>query len=382
MVGRGPAGPCRQSRRPPPRPAQGGAAALAALALVFAACEPAAGHAAAAPAPPCEPTGEYTVGGSLDAVHGAVRVLVNGFPGWPAGDLDLVAMEAPGAGLGTPMTPALVSGRNDVAVEVVPAVRGPVGGGPVAGPARLRVWVCGPDGRVVPGTERGSDPALAAWRAELARRWPAWRAAEDSVLRADPALAADLAEALAADPGAAVMGRGPALDSARAWARANPVVVRTHFVRPSGPDGRPSDGEPSFDGVFRGGPVIGGTAADSARLRAYAVRLLALTAARDTAALVAELAPAVNGEFETHGSGTPYTRETWAEAARGGVVFADPEPYEAGDVELTSWSGGRVWELSRGPGEPLFASAWSGGGRSEMRAFVAEVGGRLRVVRR
>ena len=376
MVGRGPAGPCRQSRRPPPRPAQGGAAALAALALVFAACEPAAGHAASAPAPPCEPTGEYTVGGSLDAVHGAVRVLVNGFPGWPAGDLDLVAMEAPGAGLGTPMTPALVSGRNDVAVEVVPAVRGPVGGGPVAGPARLRVWVCGPDGRVVPGTERGSDPALAAWRAELARRWPAWRAAEDSVLRADPALAADLAEALAADPGAAVMGRGPALDSARAWARANPVVVRTHFVRPSGPDGRPSDGEPSFDGVFRGGPVIGGTAADSARLRAYAVRLLALTAARDTAALMSEFAPALADRFRyaLHGLDSA----AYYGLNRRAVVYADPEPYEAGDVELTSWAGGRVWGLGR-RGEPgLLQDAAT---ESYVEVFVAEVDGRLRVVR-
>ena len=363
--------------RPPPRPARVGAAALAALALARAACEPAAGHAASAPAPPCEPTGEYTVGGSLDAVHGAVRVLVNGFPGWPAGDLDLVAMEAPGAGLGTPMTPALVSGRNDVAVEVVPAVRGPVGGGPVAGPARLRVWVCGPDGRVVPGTERGSDPALAAWRAELARRWPAWRAAEDSVLRADPALAADLAEALAADPGAAVMGRGPALDSARAWARANPVVVRTHFVRPSGPDGRPSDGEPSFDGVFRGGPVIGGTAADSARLRAYAVRLLALTAARDTAALVAELAPAAERRYVVSATSEP--SEAWLARFRRSVVVSEPDlDWGASDVELTSWAGGRVWQLARRGARGRLLTSRTGTHRGPV--YVAEVDGRLRVV--
>ena len=270
--------------------------ALALVALTVSAC----GRGEAAPgdgAPGGDalgPSGEYEVVFEAVDLSGSYVLTANGFP---VERPPLTIRARPGQEFGAFLTPALVSGENRAAVEVVPSVRR-TSGGVAAGPVRLRLWVEGPDGSVVPGSARGvaaSDSAFGRWRAELERRWPGWVAAEDSALAADPALARALADSVGRDPRAGAYGVGPALDSARAWAAAHPVVVATAFVRPGG--ARPSDGAPSFDAVFRSAPVIRGTAADSARLRDYAVRLRDLTVARDTAALWDEFEPAFADDY-------------------------------------------------------------------------------------
>ena len=316
------------------------------LLAVLVACGPPSPTAAAEPVW-ADSTGEYIVGGTLAEVYGAERVLVNGFP------LHITtgpgSMIAPGTGLGTPMTPALVSGRNEAAVEVVPAVFGSAAGLEV-GPVRFQMWVEAPDGSVVPGTERGLahvDSVVTAWGADLAARWGRW---------------------------------GPAaLDSARTWAQGHPVRVAVSFERPGG--ARPTDGAPSFDGVFREAPVIRGTPADSARLRAYAAELGALMARRDTAALWAAFEGRYADEFVWWGGAEAVGEDSAAAVAgaRGRLVFERPVPFGAADVRLRSWSGGRVWEAyrdgARGLLEPGDRSTWQ-------PVYVGEgPDGRLRVVR-
>ena len=334
-----------------PRPAPAALPLLAALLAASAACGSDAPPPTSAALDPCG-SGAYWAVAVLDAVRGGEQIVANGYPVHVTHGGG--ASISPGARVARPLTAALVSGRNAVAVAVTPAVVAPGrpsrDAAPEAGPARFRAWVCGPDGAVVAGDPAGtaaSDSAFAAFEAELRARWPRWAAAEDSALAADPALADSLAALVASDRVSRAVGVGPALDAARAWAAARPVAVEVSFVRPGGP--APSDGQPSFDAVLRDAPVVGGAAADSAALRAYAVRLRALMAARDTAAVWSEFAPALLREYEAAGgpAGLGIDSSAYVVASRSTVVMADPEPFAEGDVQLRSWAGGRVWELYR-----------------------------------
>ena len=168
------------------------------------------------------------------------------------------------------------------------------------------------------------------------------------------------------------VGGGAALDSAQAWVRAHPFEVSVSFERPVG---AAADGQPSFDAVFRDARVIAGTPADSARLRAYAARLYDLTADRDTAALMVELAPSIAGRRLY--SGTPLDSAAFYDRNRGAVVHADPAPFAGAEVELRSWVGGRVWELARSGWQALLLGADG----LERAVYVGEVDGELRVVR-
>ncbi len=318
---------------------------VAAVLVALAACGPdrASAHPDV-PDGPCDLAGAYALGGALDDVIGDARVLANGLPVWKG--LGFTAQIALGTGLGTRLTPALVSGRNEVAVEVVPTVSD-TGDGPAVGPARLRLWVCAPDGSVVPGTERSAahvDSVVAAWTTDLQARWDEW---------------------------------GPAaVDSARAWAEAHPVRVATSFERPAGADGRPADGEPAFDAVVREAPVIAGTPADSARLRAYAVELLRLNAERDTMALWGAFEPSREDRYQT--SRHHMSREEYEEGNWDSVVLDDPVLFQASDVKLRSWADGRVWELYRDDAEGLLQKPERGPFRG---VYVGQVDGELRVVR-
>ena len=359
-------------------------AALAALA----ACGPSGAQGppgARGVSEPCANDGGYAVAAALDAVWGYEALLVNGFPVGRGPSFGIVASTSPGAVVRADAAPALVSGANAAGVAVVPGVQSPDGGVPQAGPVRFRVWVCGPDGAVVAEAAAAeADSAFAAWEAELRARWPRWRAAEDSLYRARPGLRASVDSALAARPSARRFGRGPALDSARAWAAAHPVAVEVSFVRPGGPS--PTDRAPSFDRVLRDAPVIAGTAADSSRLRAYGARLLALASGRaagDGAAYYDEMAPAVtDGALLAGRPAIPpdSMRSRWAAWAVSGELNdeAGYVPFEASEVRLRSWAGGRVWELYVEEGRGLLRSASGSGYRS---VYVGEVDGRLRVVR-
>ena len=342
------------------------------------------GRAAGGTAPPDDPPPTYYLQLELSDVWGQATVLANGFP----------VYVSPGARLSddgplpAPLQPALVSGRNVVAVQIEPFV-GRSGDGPVVGPVRASGavtrgyggrWPVG--GAGVPAA--AVDSAFGRWERELERRWPRWLAAEDSVFAADPGLLAALADSVSADPEAGAYGVGPALDSARAWARAHPVVVATSFVRPGG--SRPSDGGPAFDGVFREAPALRGTAADSARLRDYAVHLGALLDAADAEAVYDEIGPAISdstGWYQVTMEGTRESdladiREAWTRFRT---------DFEPDDLGLRSWSGGRVWEVYRDDGASRAlgkrALLLMGEDRLEtwLRVYVGEVDGRLRVVR-
>ena len=325
--------------------------------------------------PDPEPS-RYAVDGEVVDLAGQLTVLANGFPVHRS---SMGVLSPEGTKLTSALTSALVSGRNTAGYAVAPFLAR-VGDRVEPLPARFTVRVLGPDGAVVPGSERGvaaSDSAFAAWRARLEARWPGWLAMEDSAYAADPALARAVADSVATDPNARVVGAGPALEAARAWAEAHPVVVETSFVRPGG--ARPTDGQPSFDGVFRGAPVIRGTAADSARLRDYAARLYRLNVARDTAAVWEALSYARLREYEAAGGarGVGLDSAGYVATSRSNVIMDDAAPFDAADVALRSWSGGRVWELYRPGARGLLESRSQGSFRP---IFVAEVDGRLRVV--
>lgn len=287
-----------------------------------------------APASPvCEVRGEYHVVTVYDAVRGSPRVLTNGYPihfTYSPG-----SSAAPGNTVGRNITTALVSGRNEVVVAVAPSVSSPAGGAPSGGPARFRAWVCSPDGEVVVAADAAAaDSAFVVWERELRARWPAWAAAENSAYRARPALADSFAAVVAEDAAWASVGVGVALDSARAWAAREPVAVRLVFERGAG------DGQPSFDALFREAPVLAGTAADSARLRAYAVRLRDLSVADDGAALYDEFEPSVRDRAQLPGREPlpPATRY-----ARGGQRQRRPGSGRTKRTGVSPSSARRTW---------------------------------------
>ena len=340
------------------------AAALAAVSVVgcgrtAADASPVAGGAPASDHPPsgCEL--------ALDGRHegGHLAVLVNGFP------VDRGSGVSRYRAYRASVSTALVAGANTVAVQMTPLL-GRSGRSLTAGrPALSAAVACAGGGGAVLG-EGAVAAAHAEWRVGLLERWAGWLAAEDSLLAARPWLAAALA-----DSAAGALGAGPALDSARAWARAHPAEASASFEYVPGPGG------PDFSAVFREAPVIGAAAADSARLRAYAVRLRDLTADRDTAALARAFSGKYADEFAWWGGaeGVGEDSASFAARTRGGVVMGAFEPFSAEDVRLRSWSGGRVWELYRDGADGLLQEP----GRGPYREVYVGEGpdGRLRVVR-
>jgi len=162
---------------------------------------------------------------------------------------------------------------------------------------------------------------------------------------------------------------GAALDSVRAWARAHPMTVSVTFDNEAGPD---------YSDLFREAPVIAGTAADSARLRAYAMQLRDWMAAKDTTALMGAYGPAIEDRYERTGWSS---KEKYLRKNREGLVLANPIlDFGREDVELRKWSGGRVWQIiRRGAIHDGFFREPSGLGIGSV--YVAEINDSLHVVR-
>ena len=368
---------------PRPRPVVALAVSLALVALLTG-CRAESVGAADGAGPAVDPGGRYMLLFSVDDVSGAFAVKANGFPL----NRDPVLARSTDDELAVELTPALVSGLNAASVEVVPilARTGPDGRGLTAAPVRFGLEVFrgadddGTGGAWLDETAVTADSTAALFEAYVSAlrvRWAGWVASEDSLFAVDPSVRARYERAL--DDVDRAYGWGPALDSARAWVVRHPFEVATRFVRPGGA-GRPSDGAPSFDAVFRDAPVIAGTPADSAALRAYAVRLRDLVAAGDGAALYDEFAPALRDNGALHGL-PPLPDDTlrarWA-AGPSGWAGGHPAPLAPSEVGLRSWAGGRVWELYR-PGADGLLQGRDGGPYTEV--YVGEVDGALRVVR-
>ena len=331
----------------------------------------------------CTASGAYVAGIVFEAVEGAERIVANGFPVYATTGPG--SMASPGSGFSTNLAPALVSGSNDVVFAVAPAVHlrggteavGGPGDVPETGPTRFRAWVCGPDGAVLgEAASAASDSAFAAWRAAFEGRWPRWQAMEDSLYAARPALADSAAAAMGRDRVAAAVGVSAALDSARAWAAAHPVAVSVTFERPADPGGAAADGLPSWDAVLREAPVI--AAADSARLRAFAVGLRDLMAAEDSLALLAAHMPSVEQRYAIYVA--PGPKQDYLQTVRGQVVVDGAVlDWDVEELELQRWADGRVWEITR-PGGLFMTPVVQGARRGRDKAYVGEVDGELRVV--
>jgi hypothetical protein len=242
---------------------------------------------------------------------------------------------------------ALVRGRNRVEIEVDPWVEAHEAGLRI-GDIKMsaRVSINSPDvpdaeeivvhGTRIPPAE--VDSAHAAWSQSARRQWQTYR---ETV-------------------GAA------ALDSLRAWARRHPMTVRTTFDNEQGPD---------FSDLFEEAPIIEGTPADSARLRAYAMHLRDLMAAKDTSALFREFRPSIEDAYvRLQARGASYTKAEVFTSNRNHLVFDDPAvlDFDQKRVGLRAWSNKRVWELYRIPSDPLLRN---------LSVYVAEVNDTLRVVR-
>ena len=160
-----------------------------------------------------------------------------------------------------------------------------------------------------------------------------------------------------------------AIDSIKIWAGSNPLTVSTTFDNEAGPD---------FSKIFEEAPRLEDTPATRERLKDYAMHLRELMARKDTAALVEEFRPAIEGRYRT---GTSMSRSAFMEANRQAVVVEDVVlDFSRSDLRVQRWCGGRVWHIWREEAthSGLFQDP-SGGGIGKI--YVGEIDGELKVVR-
>jgi len=271
---------------------------------------------------------------------GVTTLTVNGFPVHQSGGGHITDNPVLSIGLNTGLT----GKGNRVSVRTEPMI---LGGQEIQiGPVELRGKVTRDyDGNYeVKGakiTEAEVDSAYEAWSERARKQWSVYRSrVEDG-----------------------------ALDSMRAWASRNPLVVSTTFDNEAGPD---------FSRVFEEAPKLEDTPATRKRLKDYAMRLRDLMAEKDTSALFEEFRPSIIGRFKTHGFDS---RSEFMAKNREAVVLKDAIlDFGRSDVALRSWAGGRVWELWRKNSEnSAFFERPSGYGMGEL--YVAKIDGELKVVR-
>ena len=125
---------------------------------------------------------------------------------------------------------------------------------------------------------------------------------------------------------------------------------------------------------------MAGTAADSARLRAYAIELRDLLRSGKAEALYREVQPSVSDDRGFYQIAYSPGRDSALAHIERHWIPEWRTDFEADDIRLRKWSGGRIWEVSQvrpdGRVKPLLYQRGS-----YLRIFVGEVGGELRVVR-
>lgn len=261
------------------------------------------------------------------------RVLVNGFP------VDKWGGRATHQKYDFSVNTALTGEGNLLTVENEPCFSG----GKEAlsiGPIQMRVRVKGPRDKWVGGshiTDAEMDSAYEAWSERARDQWAIYQSKFQE----------------------------GALDSLRAWASRNPMTASTTFDNESGPD---------FSRVFEEAPRLEDTPATRRRLKDYAMRLRGLMAEKDTSALFEEFRFYYAQQYKV--TGYPGSVEEDKASLLESVVMEDPDlDFGRQEVDLRSWSDGRVWEVHR-DGEAFFRS-----GATIQEIYVAELDGRLRVVR-
>jgi len=156
-----------------------------------------------------------------------------------------------------------------------------------------------------------------------------------------------------------------ALDSIRAWAERNPLMVSTTFDNEAGPD---------FSRIFKEAPVLEDTPATRERLKDYAMHLRDLMAENDTSALFEEFRFYYAQQYKIFDLSGSVEQDK--SSLRERVVMEAPRlDFSRNEVDLRRWSGGRVWELHR-DGEAFFRDD-----ATIQEVYVAEIDGDLTVVR-
>ena len=284
-----------------------------------------------------ETLGDFEIFVRVIDFAGTYTLLGNGFPV----ERLPVYTRMRGRRLAGRLTTTLIGEGNVAGIQVTPYLQA-YGERLQVGPVELRAWVQRDEGDVkLPGTEvsrAAVDTVVAAWRERAEAQWEALRAE----------------------------GRG--LSSLGAWAAQHPIVIETpRFDNGVGPD---------FSGVFEEAPVMAGTAADSARLRDYAMQLRDWMAAKDTLAIYHAYRRSFDVSGRDRASAIDIIATDWFS-----VDWNTQFSRKA--VGLRAWSGGRVWELYRRDDQRKPALFLAGENRlvSWHEAYVAEIDGDLQVVR-
>ena len=115
----------------------------------------------------------------------------------------------------------------------------------------------------------------------------------------------------------------------------------------------------------------------------YGIALRDLAAARDVDGLLVEFQPKLAAYAaayeETEQAFTESLREELQTTLLAGAVVSD---FERGDLRLSPWCGGRVWEISAGANQPLLRTEEDDEGVAySFQVFAAPIDGHYRIVR-
>ena len=297
----------------------------------------------------------YTMELRLVDLAGHFRVKINGFP--VEAPATMVRMS--GSDITSRFNTALIGEGNKASLSTMPFL--------TRGNESLSIGTVEMRAKVLAGetplqgariTEAQVDSAYKAWSKRASEQWDKYLKWEKKWLQEHP------------DSSSTITARdGGALDSMRQWTARNPMVVSTRFDNEAGPD---------FSRIFEEAPRLPDTPATRERLKDYAMHLRDLMARKDTAAMVEEFRPAIEGRYQT---GTRLSRSEFMEANRQAVVVEDVVlDFERSDLRVRRWCEGRVWRIWREEAihRGLFQDP-SGGGIGKI--YVGRIDGELKVVR-
>jgi hypothetical protein len=287
---------------------------------------------------------------------GIVTLTINGFPEHQSGAGRTYQNPVLSIGLQS----GLVRGENTVRIQVEPTTlrHGDVLWFPTV---RLHGQVTGDyhGDRPIPGaeiTEAQVDSAYAKWKKRAEAAWARFLRSEAAWLEANP------------DRGQEITWRsGGALDSMWAWSRDNPVVVSTTFENEAGPD---------YAHIFRDAPVL----QDTTRVLSFALQIRNLFQEQDPDNIYTAHRPRFAAIDFSPDEARDIIATNWLD-------YEWHLDFDADDLDVVQWSGGRVWEVYRTDevAERLRKKALLLSGKERLEGwhsvYIAEIDGELQVVR-
>jgi len=289
-------------------------------------------------------------------INASYVITINGFPALQ----EYVQARSVDNKFDVQLNTGLVGRGNHVQIRLEPLVTR-AGKNLSIGTIEIEAQVLGPGRSPISGariTTAQVDSVYKAWSERAREQWEKYLKWEEKWLQEHP------------DSSSTITARdGGSLDSMRQWTARNPMVVSTTFDNETGPD---------FSRIFEEAPRLPDTPATRERLKDYAMHLRDLIAQKDTAALVEEFRPAIEGRYQT---GTRLSRSEFMQANRQAVVVENAVlDFTRSDLRVQRWCEGRVWHIWREEAthRGLFQDS-SGGGIGKI--YVGEIDGELKVVR-